>query len=78
MTIHLELDDSGNLWLIEEGDIAVVDTLLGPVDDPATSYRVPGELLDELGRLEVAWAEAVAYGTAYRDEAIDMYQRNEL
>jgi hypothetical protein len=78
MTLSLDLDDRGNLWLIEEGDIAVVDTLLGPVDDPATSYRVPGELLDELGRLEVAWAEAVAFGAACKAEAIETYWRNAL
>jgi hypothetical protein len=75
VTICLELDSDGNLWLVQEGEIAVVDTLLGPVGDPATSYRVPGELLGEWGRLEVAWAEAVAFGRSCRDEAIDTYNR---
>lgn len=78
MTISLELDDSGNIWLVQEGEIAVVDALLGPVADPGTSYKVPGELLDELGRLEVAWAEAVAFGVACKNEAIDTYRRNAL
>jgi hypothetical protein len=78
MTIYLELDSDGNLWLVQESDIAVVDTLLGPVTDPATSYRVPGELLDELGRLEREWRDAVEFGTACRAEAIDTYRRNSL
>jgi hypothetical protein len=75
MTLHLELDELGTLWLVQEGDISVVDTLLGPVNDPATSYRVPSELLDELARLEVAWAEAVGFRAAIRDEANATYWR---
>jgi hypothetical protein len=78
MTLSLHLSDDGTLWLREHDGEDARATLLGPVDDPATSYRVPGELLDELGGLEVAWAEAVAFGTACRAEAIDTYRRNSL
>jgi hypothetical protein len=74
--LRLRLDDDGGLWLTDGDDAR--DTLLGPVDDPSTSYRVPGELLDELGRLEIAWAEAVAFSFACRNEAIDTYRRNAL
>jgi hypothetical protein len=78
MTLSLELDSDGNVWLVEQSEIAVVDKLLSPVDDPATSYRVPGELLGRLGELEQEWAEAVEYGAACRNEAIDTYRRNSL
>lgn len=72
----LRLSDCGEIWLIEEDGEHARATLIGPAGDPATSYWVPGELLDELGRLEVAWAEAVGYGLACRAEAIDTYRRN--
>lgn len=75
MTIHLELDSDGNLWLIEQSEIAVVDTLLGAISDPATSYRVPGELLGRLGELEREWADAVEFAAAIRAEANETYRR---
>jgi hypothetical protein len=78
MVLSLCLDSDGSLWLREhDGDDARV-TLLGPVSDPATSYRIPGELLGELGRLEAEWADAVEFGAAIRAEAIDTYRRNAL
>jgi hypothetical protein len=73
-SLHLD-HDNGTLWLTEDDGEDARATLLGPIDDPSTSYRVPGGLLDELGRLEAEWAEAVAYGRAIRDEAIDTYNR---
>lgn len=78
MTRELRLDSDGDLWLREDDGSDARATLLGPVDDPGTSYRVPCELLDELGRLEVAWAEAVGYGLACRAEPIDTYRRNTI
>jgi hypothetical protein len=76
MPAELILSDDGTLWLLsEDGDDARA-TLLGPVDDPATSYRVPGELLGELGRLEAEWREAVEFGRACRAEAVETYRRN--
>jgi hypothetical protein len=74
--LRLRLDDDGGLWLTDGDDAR--DTLLGPVTDPATSYRVPGELLGEWGRLEREWQDAVEFGAAIRAEAIETYRRNAL
>jgi hypothetical protein len=76
MMLSLRLDSDGSLWLREhDGDDALV-TLLGPVADTATSYRVPGDLLDEWGRLEAEWRDAVEFGAACRAEVIETYWRN--
>jgi hypothetical protein len=78
VTAELTLDSDDNLWLTSgDGDDARA-ILLGPVADPATSYRVPGELLGELGRLEAEWRDAVEFGRSCRDEAVDTYRRNIL
>lgn len=78
MSVELRLDSDGDIWLVHDDGDDVRSALLGPVDDPRTGYSVPDELLNELGRLEVAWAEAVGFRTASRDEAIDCYRRNSL
>jgi hypothetical protein len=78
MSAELILSDDGILWLREsDGDDARA-TLLGPVSDAATSYRVPGDLLGRLGELEREWRKAVEFGDACRAEAIDTYRRNAL
>jgi hypothetical protein len=77
VTAELRLDDSGDLWLTS-GDGDARATLLGLIADPVTSYRVPGELLGEWGRLEAEWRDAVEFRRACRDEAVETYRRNAL
>jgi hypothetical protein len=78
VTTELRLDDSGDIWLTSGDGEDARAKLLGPVSDPATSYRVPGELLGEWGRLEAEWRDAVEFSAACRAEAIDTYRRNAL
>jgi hypothetical protein len=78
VTLSLRLDSSGGLWLTQgEGEDARA-TLLGPVADPVTSYRVPVELLGEWERLEREWRDAVEFRDACKAEAIETYRRNTL
>jgi hypothetical protein len=78
VTAGLRLEDSGDLWLLDGDGEDASARLLGPVADPATSYRVPGELLGEWGRLEAEWRDAVEYGDSVKAEAIETYWRNAL
>jgi hypothetical protein len=78
VTAGLRLDDTGDLWLTSVDGEDARAVLLGPVADPATSYRVPGELLGEWGRLEAEWRDAVEYGDSVKAEAIETYRRNSL
>jgi hypothetical protein len=78
MSAELILSDDGILWLLSEDGEDCRSRLLGSVGDPATSYRVPGDLLGRLGELEREWRKAVEFGDACRAEAIDTYRRNAL
>ena len=53
---------------VEDGTLHLGGRRLGPIDRPETSYRVPGELLGEYGRLLELWGELAAEGRAYRDQ----------
>jgi hypothetical protein len=78
VTAGLRLDDSGSLWLLDGDGEDASARLLGPVADPATSYRVPVELLGEWERLEREWRDVVEFGDAVKAEAIETYRRNSL
>lgn len=66
--ITLEIDNDGDLWLVEESEIRNTSRLLGCIDRPGTADRVPPELAGRLAELEAEWAAMVEFRAECRAE----------